>query len=115
VNLGGLYVHFADAEQLRSIRADAAARVCETPGRAGNRAALLEEIAVALEFPAYFGRNWDAFEECLDDLAGEEPVILVVHDAKRLWRDLGEEMAMLSTIWCEVAARRGNLHLVFTL
>ncbi len=30
---------------------------------------LLSRAAQALEFPAYFGGNWDAFEECVNDLA----------------------------------------------
>jgi Barstar (barnase inhibitor) len=30
--------------------------------------ALLEEIATAFEFPTYFGKNWDALDECITDL-----------------------------------------------
>ncbi|MFE6749150.1 barstar family protein [Kitasatospora purpeofusca] len=32
-----------------------------------TRAALFAEWAGALSFPGYFGHNWDAFEECLND------------------------------------------------
>lgn len=37
--------------------------------RARNKASFLRAIAEAMAFPDYFGENWDAFEECVNDLA----------------------------------------------
>src|SRR3970040_1378891 len=38
-------------------------------GGAGDKETLLERLALALGFPAWFGGNWDALEDCLGDLA----------------------------------------------
>jgi len=34
-----------------------------------EKESFLDEIARALEFPAWFGHNWDALEDCLCDLS----------------------------------------------
>lgn len=37
--------------------------------RARDKKSFLDAIAVSLHFPAYFGHNWDALDECITDLA----------------------------------------------
>ena len=37
-----------------------------------NKEQFLKEAAVQLQFPDYFGANWDAFEDCLTDMSWHE-------------------------------------------
>lgn len=51
------------------------------PVRLESKTALLEFLKEALRFPAYFGENWDALNDCLRDVAdGGEKFALVHHD-----------------------------------
>jgi RNAse (barnase) inhibitor barstar len=51
------------------------------PIRLEGKTALLEFLKEALRFPAYFGFNWDALNDCLGDVAlGAEKFVLVHHD-----------------------------------
>ncbi|MFD8321970.1 barstar family protein [Kitasatospora purpeofusca] len=62
-----------------------------------SRAALFAEWARALSFPGYFGHNWDAFEECLNDAilppgaaaagAADTRLLVLVTDADALLAD----------------------------
>jgi RNAse (barnase) inhibitor barstar len=48
------------------------------------KAELMEALASALRFPAYFGRNWDALLDCLRSLHEEMPAsgyVLAVRNA----------------------------------
>jgi hypothetical protein len=51
-----------------------------------TRQALFNEHAAALQFPAYFGENWPAFDECLNDLEWfpADAYILFISDADKL-------------------------------
>lgn len=48
--------------------------------RCKNEKSTLQEFAAALQFPYYFGTNWDAFDECMSDLSwlpGEGYIIVI--------------------------------------
>ena len=47
---------------------DADARIARVPVGVRSKRALLSVLAQELEFPAYFGFNWDALDDCLRDL-----------------------------------------------
>jgi hypothetical protein len=56
---------------------------------AQDKAVLLARIARALEFPDWFGGNWDALEDCLGDLSWRRGGghVLVFSGADALGRD----------------------------
>ena len=67
---------FASRMAVASVRRQLEAegwRVFHLDGREiKNKALFLEACVAAMEFPSYFGKNWDAFEECLTDLSWVE-------------------------------------------
>jgi hypothetical protein len=108
--LGELSVHFATEEAAEALRADAALRISDLPGDAE----LFAGLASALDFPDYFGRNWDAVEECLRDVDSYVVNVLLVEDAAKRWEGDPKGMATLVEIWTSTAAERNaDLHLVF--
>jgi hypothetical protein len=80
---------------------------------------LLDALAVGFSFPGYFGRNWDAVDECLRDLSWlpADGYVLVVAGAERFWRRDPRLPAKLIRSWlfcAEIWARRETpFHLVF--
>ncbi len=94
--------------------AEAAARAaglglfCLDLGGLRDKAGFLEAAAEALRFPDYFGRNWDAFEECLTDLSwlDVEGFFLVIRNpenfarrAPRSWRSARAILRDAAAFW----------------
>jgi len=65
--------------------------------------ALFDAIAAAFEFPSYFGRNWDALVDSLEDLdwLDAEGYVLLIDGAGRC--SLSEPLERLISIWLAVA------------
>ena len=71
---------------------------------------LFEAFATALAFPEWFGRNWDALEDCLGDLSWRpaEGHVLMVQNHDRLPKDeLGVLLDVLASS-AEYWAARGR-------
>jgi len=70
---------------------------------AAGKEALMERIASALEFPQWFGGNWDALEDCLADLSWSKARghVLLIEDAEELPAD---ERGILTDILASAAA-----------
>jgi RNAse (barnase) inhibitor barstar len=51
-----------------------------------TKSKLFDEFARALKFPEYFGHNWDAFDECINDLEWLDTAgyVVAVTQAERL-------------------------------
>jgi hypothetical protein len=72
-----------------------------------DKEALLRKIAVALDFPTWFGGNWDALEDCLSDLSWRKAsgYVLLFEQAKP-GDDLGVLIDILQST-AEFWAERG--------
>lgn len=78
-----------------------------------DKHSLLTAIGHALDFPDYYGVNWDALEECLADLSWRDgPVWLVILHAD----DIPEEQRTpLIDIFFEASCHWARLGRVFSL
>ncbi len=74
--------------------------------RVSTKQGLLRRTAKVLEFPPYFGGNWDAFEECLNDLEWFEAAgyVLLFDNLKTLCRKAPEEIETMRSILEDAAA-----------
>ncbi len=71
-------------------------RACRT------RAAFFEEVARALAFPSYFGRNWDALVDCLRDVGALD--LTVAHAEELLAAEPPAQLSVLLEIMARAAA-----------
>ena len=93
-------------------------------GKSGKVADLFCELSAALQFPHYFGENWDAFADCLQDLAWIEQgsVVIVFTDADKLLKSakaaevetFKNVIADATAYWNESKKKSGKtLHVIF--
>jgi len=68
--LQGSELSAADLQALQAQLALAGFYICEIDGQAASdEMALVIAIGQAFQFPGYFGRNWNAVDECITDLS----------------------------------------------
>jgi RNAse (barnase) inhibitor barstar len=72
-------------------------------------ASFFDETAAALQFPYYFGENWDALHDCLADLSWlhTEAVVLCIADADQLLAKAPDELKRLAGV-VQSAAKEWN-------
>ena len=82
-----------------------------------NELDLFSVISTTLKFPAYFGQNWDALDECLTDLdwLDEKGFLLVLHDASTGWSNNPYILGSLVTAWLEASEYWFSIHVPFHL
>ncbi len=89
----------------------------ELPPNIKTEGALLDALSVELRFPDYFGRNWNALDECIRDLSWLPPgdvalihkdlpladsgaslsiYLCILHDALQNWKTTGSNLIFAS-------------------
>ncbi|HRJ45479.1 MAG: barstar family protein [Caldilineaceae bacterium] len=79
-------------------------------GDVPDKAAFLSRSAVAMRFPAYFGQNWDAFEEIVNDpdaMPQARGYLLLLDDFAAFARSQPGDWATARSILADAAARWG--------
>lgn len=74
--------------------------------RVKDKDTFLEEFAAKAMLPGYFGKNWDAFEECLRDLSwfNAPGFLIVLHDMAAFREAQPEEWSAACAILMESVA-----------
>jgi hypothetical protein len=74
-------------------------------GGCPDKAALLARLASALRFPAWFGHNWDALADCLDDLSWlpGSGYLLVLEDSRRFYAAAPRDYQVMLEILADAA------------
>lgn len=82
---------------------------------------LFAVIASAMQFPDYFGHNWDALDECLCDMdwLPAEGYLLVLRNSAKGWSQSPYILGRFVTIWLEASEywmkEQRPFHLVFVM
>ena len=73
--------------------------------RCSTKKEVFQEWAAGLQFPYYFGNNWDAFNECINDLEWlpAEYYVIVIMNADRILSNAEEDFQVLVDILKQTA------------
>ena len=90
--------HFLFVDDPAAYR-DGETQLARVPAGTHGSGELLTVLAKELEFPAYFGGNWDALSDCLRDLSWlpECKRVVIVHNAMPL-RSTAQRQAYLEVL-----------------
>ena len=117
-------IHFLEPSQFpdRSELAKLGLHIAEISAkRIKTKADLLDAIAEAMNFPAYFGKNWDALEDCLRDLEwiSAKGYALLIHHSQPLWKNGTRLAGQLVESWLSCndfwLTQKVPFHMVFEL
>jgi hypothetical protein len=80
------------------------------PGALITERGIFSSFADVLQFPGYFGKNWDALVDCLGDLCGAVTggvgAAVVIHDADKLLK--AEHFPLFVSVLCQGADRANS-------
>ena len=82
---------------------------------------LFAVVSAAMQFPEYFGSNWDALDECLGDMdwLPSEGYLLVLRDAAKGWSQSAYTMGRFVKSWLEASEywveNKTSFHLLFVM
>ena len=117
-------VHYTTAQDIELLIHDLQqaeiAVLKENVGSVATDADLLARMAKAMQFPPYFGQNWDALDECLADMTWlpAKGYVLVLDQADALWKRAAPTAGRLVESWLVSAEAWAEenipFHLVFT-
>ncbi len=92
---------------------------CLDGTRIRDAAGLFDACADSLQFPAYFGNNWDALQDCLGDLSwlAPRPRVILWDRAGMLASTDPEAWSVAQDVFATAAKERANAELtpVYTL
>lgn len=82
---------------------------------------LFAVVSTAMQFPDYFGNNWDALDECLSDMdwLPADGYLLILRDAAQGWSQSPYVLGRFVTSWldaCEYwTEQQIPFHIVFVM